>query len=113
MTTKITRPVILGDLLRIFSENPTLVNDTDTLEEFLTFIRNDKLRPEAAVGAHDDLVLSLAIAYHAREQQSGEDETALVEWTHSMWEDYRAARSDIKAELIQKWGKPKPERKRR
>ena len=113
VTTKITRPVILGDLLRIFSENPTLVNDTDTLEEFLTFIRNDKLRPEAAVGAHDDLVLSLAIAYHAREQQSREDETALVEWTHSMWEDYRAARSDIKAELIQKWGKPKPERKRR
>lgn len=113
VTGKITRPVILGDLLRIFSENPSLVNDIDTLEEFLTFVRNDKLRAEAAEGAHDDLVLSLAIAYHARGQQSAADETALVEWTHSMWEDYRAARSDVKAELIKKWGKPKPERKRK
>ena len=113
VTTKITRPVILGDLLRIFSDNPELINDTDTLEEFLTFVRNDKLRPEAALGAHDDLVLSLAIAYHARGQQTQADDTQLVEWTHSMWEDYRAARSDIKATLIQKWGKPKPERKRK
>ena len=60
--------------------------------------------------------MALAIAWHIRGQQSMELPKAQqqrVRWTKDMWEDYRAARSDVKAELIKKWGKPKPERKRK
>ena len=38
-----------------------LFNDKLTLEEMLTFIRNEKGRMEAKNGAHDDLVMALAI----------------------------------------------------
>ena len=34
------------------------------------FVRNDKLRPEAEEGAHDDCVMALAIAHYVRPQQS-------------------------------------------
>ena len=35
----------------------------------LTFVRNEKGRPEAQEGAHDDLVMALAIAHYIRDQQ--------------------------------------------
>ena len=36
----------------------------------LTFTRNERGRPEAEEGAHDDLVMGLAIAYYCRSQQA-------------------------------------------
>ena len=36
----------------------------------LTFVKNDSGRPEAADGAHDDLVMAHAIALHIRSQQT-------------------------------------------
>lgn len=36
----------------------------------LIFVRNEKGRPEAQVGGHDDLVMGLAITYYIREQQT-------------------------------------------
>jgi phage terminase large subunit len=50
-------------------ENIALINDRLTLEEMLTFVRSEKGRAEAQGGAHDDLVMALAIAYYIREQQ--------------------------------------------
>ena len=41
----------------------------ETLEEMLVFIRNEKGRPEAQEGCHDDLVMALAIAYYIGPQQ--------------------------------------------
>ena len=35
----------------------------------LVFVRNEKGRPEAQEGCHDDLVMALAIAYYIRPQQ--------------------------------------------
>ncbi|MMZ68615.1 hypothetical protein D1872_313210 [compost metagenome] len=35
----------------------------------LTFVRNEKGKPEAQEGAHDDLIMALAIAYYSRGQQ--------------------------------------------
>ena len=32
----------------------------------LTFVRNEKLRPEAEAGCHDDTVIALAIAHYIR-----------------------------------------------
>jgi len=65
-TTSSTRPVIISDLVRIVREEAYLINDRETLHEMQTFVRNDKGRPEAAEGSHDDLVMSLAIAHFLR-----------------------------------------------
>ena len=67
-TTSITRPVIIAELVKIVRENVELIFDKLTLEEMLTFVRNEKGRPEAQQGSHDDLVMGLAIAYYARNQ---------------------------------------------
>ena len=67
-TTSVTRPVIIAELVKIVRESVELINDKLTLEEMLTFVRNEKGRPEAQQGAHDDLVMGLAIAYYSRNQ---------------------------------------------
>ena len=67
-TTSVTRPVIIAELVKIVRETVELINDKLTLEEMLTFVRNEKGRPEAQEGAHDDLVMGLAIAYYIRTQ---------------------------------------------
>lgn len=69
-TTSITRPLILAELQTIVKEMIELIIDIDTLKEMLTFIKNEKGRPEAQNGYHDDLVMALAIAHYIRGQQS-------------------------------------------
>lgn len=68
-TTPITRPLILAELQTIIKELIELIIDIDTLKEALEFIKNEHGRPEAQVGAHDDLIMALAIAYYIRQQQ--------------------------------------------
>lgn len=67
-TTSVTRPIIIADLVQIVRETPELINDEDTLKEMLVFIKNDKGRPEAMEGEHDDTVMALAIAHYAKNQ---------------------------------------------
>lgn len=67
-TTSVTRPVIIADLVQVVRETPELVNDEDTLKEMLVFIKNEKGRPEAMEGEHDDTVMALAIAHYAKNQ---------------------------------------------
>lgn len=68
-TTKLTRPAAIANLVQLVREHIELFNDIDTLEEMLTFVRNEKGRAEAQEGKHDDLIMALAIAYYTREQQ--------------------------------------------
>lgn len=68
-TDRTTRPLILSELQAIVNDHIENINDKETLEEMLVFVRNEKGRPEAQEGCHDDLVMALAIAYHIREQQ--------------------------------------------
>ncbi len=75
-TTTITRPLILAELQTIVKELIELIVDVDTLTEMLVFIKNEKGRPEAQQGYHDDLVMALAIAYYIR---TGQDTTVKVE----------------------------------
>lgn len=108
-TDKLTRPVIISELIRIVRDRTGLINDRDTILEMLTFVRNEKLRPEAEPGAHDDLVMALAIAYYIRPQQSMKLEAPEAErhkWTTDMWEDYERASQQDKAMLIEMWGHP-------
>jgi phage terminase large subunit len=111
-TNAATRPVIVGELVEAMREGISLMNDRTTLEEMLTFVRNEKLRAEAEPGAHDDCVMALAIAWHIRPQQRMTVQTKAPEgvsrWSEDMWDDYYAADAETKKYLITKWGNPKP-----
>lgn len=108
-TTAKTRPVIIAELVTAVREDINIVCDTDTLEEMLTFVRNEKWKPEAEEGAHDDCIMSLAIAHFIRPQQSYvvKSEIKYVEWSESQWEDYWNATPEIREYLIKTWGLPK------
>lgn len=109
ITTKVTRPLIIAALVQLVREHAELINDTDTLDEMLTFVRNEKGRPEAQAGAHDDLIMGLGIAHYSREQQTDEDERdepKKVEWRKDMIEDYYRASEADRAMLIKLWGEP-------
>lgn len=78
-TDRVTRPIIIANLVKIVREKSNLVNDTETLNEMLTFVRNEKGKPEAQEGAHDDLIMGLAIAYYIRGQQDMEMAQEIIE----------------------------------
>lgn len=67
-TTSLTRPTIISRLIEIVREHTEVLNDKETLEELLTIIRNEKGRIEAPTGGHDDMMMSLAIAYQVKEE---------------------------------------------
>lgn len=69
VTNKATRPIILSILKEVLRDNISWINDIDILREALVFIRNEKGRPEAQLGEHDDLIMGLAITYYIRNQQ--------------------------------------------
>lgn len=69
-TTAKTRPVILSDLQALIRDDAGIEKDINTLKEMLTFIKNDKGKAEAQQGAHDDLVMALAIAHFISSQQT-------------------------------------------
>ena len=109
LTNTKTRPVILAELIKAVRDDITNVNDETTLQEMLTFVRNpETLKPEAELGAHDDCVLSLAIAHYIRPQQSyiAQKETVARLWTASMWEDYENASPTEREMLRKRWGNP-------
>lgn len=111
LTSSKTRPVMIAELVRIVREDIEIINDIKTLQEMLSFIRNDKGRPEAETGQHDDLVMGLAIAYqlYMSNQQSHElpgKGNRKVRWEPDQWEDYYNADTEQRRLLIAKWGDP-------
>lgn len=109
-----TRNVIIANLIKLVREDVSFVNDKTTLEEMLTFIRNDKtFRPEAEQGAHDDTIMALAIACHVRNSGQTElaveeeDQSFVSEWTYSMYEDFYNASEEEQEMLLKKWGVPR------
>ncbi len=78
-TDRNSRPRIISNLVQIVRESTDQLNDKDTLEEMLTFVRNENGRPEAQDGAHDDLVMGLAIAYEIKDQVLFSEEPITVE----------------------------------
>lgn len=108
-TDRLTRPVIISELIRVVRDNMECINDEDTLLEMLTFVRNDKLRPEAEEGAHDDCILALAIAYYVRPQQTmavRDPESGRRRWSPDQWEDYNKASPRDRELMIRMWGQP-------
>jgi len=106
-TTAVTRPVMIARLIKLMRDNPGIVCDRETLLEMLSFVRNEKLRPEAEAGAHDDCVMALAIAHHIRVQQRDTvppPQADRSRWTPDMWEDYNNADEAQRDYLTRKWG---------
>lgn len=68
-TTTGTRPVIMAEIKEVARDSLDGIRDYETLGEMLSFAKNEKGKPEALPGKHDDLVLALAIAHHVRPQQ--------------------------------------------
>jgi len=98
-TTSISRPRILAQLQTIFKELIELIVDADTLKEGLTFIKNEKGRPEAQQGYHDDLIMALAIAYEIRSQQSMKKVSKEKIIENKMYKDF-----GIKKEIQEDYG---------
>lgn len=69
-----TRPLIIDKEAHLIEENIDLFNDITMLEECLTFVYDNKGRPDAMSGKHDDLLFSDMIANEIRGQQSYEAE---------------------------------------
>jgi len=109
-TTPTTRPVMISGLVEAMRDGIETINDRTTLEEMLTFVRDEKLRPAAEPGAHDDCVMALAIAWYIRPQQSMrvdiEAEEPVREWTDDMYDDYYRASPEEREAIISRWGAP-------
>jgi hypothetical protein len=59
-----TRPKMLDELALSIRQGVNRTDDSSTLKEMLSFIRNAKTgKPEAEAGTHDDLVMAEAIAW--------------------------------------------------
>lgn len=102
-----TRPLIIDKAIDIVNNNIKLFTDIPTLREVLTFVYNDRGRPDAMSGNHDDLLMSDMIANECREQQSFEskkDERKYVYVTNAMFEDYNNAKSEDRELLERLWG---------
>lgn len=108
-TTSRTRPTMIDHLKAVARENLELITDFSTLGEMITFVYDEKWRPQAEQGEHDDLVMALAIAHEIRGQQRctvSAAETGSA-WSADMWEDYNNASPAEREYLLQRWGRPK------
>ncbi len=87
-TTKKSRPIILAELQRIFNEEIEKITDIEILKEALTFIKNEKGRPEAQEGSHDDLIMGTAITYSIKSQQSNRIEIEEHQLENNIMKDF-------------------------
>lgn len=78
-TTKKTKPIIIGELVLLMRNDPTIEVDPETLKEMTTFVKKENGSMEAIDGAHDDLVMAKAIAHFISTQQSSQWIEAEVE----------------------------------
>ena len=107
-TDGVTRPVIIDRYATLISEHIELINDIPTLEEAMTFVYDEKGRPDAISGKHDDLIFSDMIAEQIREQQARKNAKDIkkTKYTKEMWEDYKSASPEERKRIIEVWGEP-------
>ena len=103
-----TRPVIIDKYADLILNSINRIYDIPTLQEAMTFVYDDKGRPDAIVGKHDDLLFSDMIANQAAEQQThlAEEEKRIGRYTPDMLEDYKNATDAERREMIKLWGHP-------
>src|SRR5574343_834278 len=67
LTGRATKPLIIDNLVMELREDQHGINCRETIEEMMTYKRDDAGRTDAEEGRHDDRVMSLAIAKHVRQ----------------------------------------------
>lgn len=65
-TTPKTRPIALNKVAQFIREDPELIWDIQFVKEALTFVRDEKGKPAAAEGCHDDAVSAAWVARMVR-----------------------------------------------
>ena len=92
---------MLGELKTLVRERVECINDIDMLKEMFTFIVNERSKPIAIEGEHDDTIMAYAIAIYSQEQQLNElylpadklegyyTDTELEDMGYSKWEIQR------------------------
>lgn len=98
-TDKMTRPLIIANLVQIVRDHIELFSDIETLEEMLTFVRNENGRAEAMSGSHDDLTMALCIAYYCRSSGRHTIEAVRYQLPKDLPEDVRQDLEDDPAAL--------------
>lgn len=82
-TTSANRQMMLSNLVEWVTDNMHKINDVATLNEMITFTRQVKPKKgifwAAEAGAHDDLIMSLAINLLCQEQQFCEEQPEIIE----------------------------------
>lgn len=107
VTSKITRPIIIASYVQLVREHIHLFNDIPTLEEMLVFVRDEKGKPQAQEGMHDDLIMADAIAQEVRGQQTTQMPRAQVtvdKLPQDLQDDYWNASPQEREMLAQRWG---------
>lgn len=84
-----TRPLIISRETTLIRDNIDLFNHIEFLNECLTFIKDEKGRPDAEAGKHDDILFSDMIAEAIREQQTREIESEQIEIPDDLPEDVK------------------------
>ena len=109
-TTTKTRPLIIDGLKDVARQALETIHDYDTLGEMLTFVYDEKWKPQAEEGEHDDLVMSLAIAHYIRSQQTtvatAEEKAKKTVWTEDMWDDFNRGSAEDQRMMLKLWGDP-------
>lgn len=93
MTTKTTRMPMLDELASHVRNGTITINNPATIGECYTFVRAEDGKPQAQEGAHDDRVISLAVALQVGRSQPTPQQTRPIpkpEWGNSPtgWTDY-------------------------
>jgi terminase large subunit-like protein len=68
LTTAANRPQMIANLCAVLAAQPRLFSSSRFLEECRTFVRHSNGTAAAMAGAHDDLVMAMAIALQARNE---------------------------------------------
>ena len=89
-TMQNNRKLIIDNLIRMFRDDLIKINCKETIEEFITFVYDDKGKPQAQSMEHDDRVMSLAInAYVDSQKYYNPDEANEID----DYEEYRPVNS--------------------
>lgn len=109
-TTVKTKPVLVGMIKDMVRDYVNDIVDKKTLNQMLTFVKDDNGHYAAQEGKHDDKVMSYGIALCARSQQKTEmpkikkKRANMSKWPKDLREDYAKADKYTKERMMDKYG---------
>jgi hypothetical protein len=78
-TSAVSKEILISDMDDSFKANKSGIRWTGTLNEFYTFVRDERGRPNAMNGAFDDQVMSYMIAQVMRAKAPAKQKPVKIE----------------------------------